>query len=131
MIGHMATILQLPSFLGASSVERMFNQRCLVFNMECVKKKNLLPTNRKVRKKNQIPKYYAFSSEETIMKIQDGSTKNLLTQWDTEEENRKILTVFGEKPPNLDGRWRRKTGKDQAIKRSKTSLPTWWWWWWT
>ena len=30
--------------------------------------------------------------------------KNLLTQWDTEEENQKILNVFGEKPPNPNGK---------------------------
>ena len=27
--------------------------------------------------------------------------KNLLIQWDTEEENQKILSIFGKKPPNL------------------------------
>ena len=27
--------------------------------------------------------------------------KNLLTQWDIEEENRNILSIFGKKPPNL------------------------------
>ena len=58
-----------------------------------------------------------------MRKIQDRSMKNLLTQWDIKEENQKILSVFGEKPPNLDGRWGRKTGKNQVIKRSKTSLP--------
>ena len=29
--------------------------------------------------------------------------KNLLTQWDTKEENRKILSVFDKKPLNPDG----------------------------
>ena len=71
--------------------------------------------------------------------------KNRLTQWDTEEKNRKILSMFGKKPPNLVGnkrekpnnqldkkppnlnkRWGRKIGKDQARERSKTSLLTWW-----
>ena len=37
--------------------------------------------------------------------------KNLLTQWDTKEENQKILNMFGEKPSNPDGRQGRKTGK--------------------
>ena len=46
--------------------------------------------------------------------------KNLLTQWDTEKENQKILSVFGEKSSNLDGRRRRKTGKDQAGEKFKT-----------
>ena len=85
--------------------------------------KNLLPTNRKVRKKNEIPKYYAPSPKGTMKKIQDQLIKNLLTQWDIEEENQKILSVFGEKSPNPNGRRGRKTGKDQAIERSKTSLP--------
>ena len=58
-----------------------------------------------------------------MRKIRDRSMKNLLTQWDTEEENQKILSVFGEKPPNPDGRRGRKTGKDQAIERSNTFLP--------
>ena len=38
--------------------------------------------------------------------------KNLLIQWDTEEDNRKILSVFDEKSPNSSRRWERKTGKD-------------------
>ena len=42
-------------------------------------KKNLLPTNKKVKKKNQIPKYYALSPKGTIRKIQDQLMKNLLT----------------------------------------------------
>ena len=33
MIGHMATTLQLPSFLGAISVERMYHQCRLVFDL--------------------------------------------------------------------------------------------------
>ena len=106
--------------------------------------KNLLPMNRKIKKKNQILKYHAPSPEETMKKIRDQLIKNLLIQWDTEEENRKILnvfgkkppnpdgkrgkktgkilSVFGEKPPNPDGRQGKKTGKDQARERSKTSL---------
>ena len=106
--GHVATTLQLPSFLGASSVERMSHQRCLVFDL-WNGWKNFLPTSRKVRKKNQIPRYHAPSPEGTMRKIRDRSMKNLLTQWDTEEENRKILSVFGEKPPNPDRKRGRKT----------------------
>ena len=82
-----------------------------------------MPTSKKVRKKNQISRYHAPSPKGTMRKIRDQLMKNLLTQWDTEEENQKILSVFGEKPPNPDGRRGRKTGKDQAIERSKTSLP--------
>ena len=54
-----------------------------------------------MKKKNQILKYYAFSLKGTMKKIRDRSIKNLLTQWNIEEENQKILSVFGEKPPNL------------------------------
>ena len=64
-------------------------------------KKNLLPTNKKMRKKNQIPKYHAPSPKGTMRKIQDQSMKNLLIQWDIEEENRKIISIFGIKTPNL------------------------------
>ena len=60
-----------------------------------------MPTNKKVRKKNQIPKYHAPRPKRTMKKIQDQLMKNILTQWDIEEENQKILSVFSEKPPNL------------------------------
>ena len=83
-----------------------------------------MPTNRKVWKKNQIPKYHTFSPERTMKKIQDRLMKNFLTQWDTKKENQKILNMFGEKLSNFDKRQKRKTGKDQAIEKSKTSLPT-------
>ena len=33
--------------------------------------------------------------------------------------------MFGEKLPNLDGKQKKKIGKDQARRRSKTSLLTW------
>ena len=33
--------------------------------------------------------------------------------------------MFGEKPLNLDRRWEKKIGKDQAKKRSKTFLLAW------
>ena len=57
-----------------------------------------------------------------MKKIQDQLMKNLLTQWDTKEENQKILSVFGKKPPNPGRRRGRKTGKDQVGKRFKTFL---------
>ena len=38
-----------------------------------------------------------------IKEIQDQLIKNLLSERDIEEENRKILSIFGEKPPNLIG----------------------------
>ena len=124
--------------------------------------KNLLPIDKKVRRKNQISEYHAPSPRGTMRTIRDRSMKNLLTQWDTEEENRKIHKVWlvknlltqrelrrktkdwqgeagndsegpdlvglmktwlgwlGEKPPNPNGRWGRKT--KQSI-RWKTSQP--------
>ena len=106
----MATTLQWSFFLDASFVERMFHQCCLVFNL-WNGWKNFLPTNRKVRKKNKIPKYHASSPKKTIKKIRDQLMKNLLTQWDTEKENQKILSVFDKKPPNPGGKWRRKPEK--------------------
>ena len=71
-----------------------------------------MPTSRKIRKKNQIPKYYTPSPKKTMKKIQDRLIKNLLIQWDTKEENQKILNVFGEKPLNFDKRQKKKIGKD-------------------
>ena len=44
-----------------------------------------------------------------MKKIRDQLMKNLLIQWDTEEENRKILSMFGKKPSTLVGNLRRKT----------------------
>ena len=122
--GYVAMILQLCSFLGANSVERMFYQRRLVFDL-WNGWKNFLLTSKKVRKKNQIPRYHALSSKGTMKKIRDWSMKNLLTQRDIEEENRKILIVFGEKPSNSSGKQGKKTGKDQAEERSKTFLLAW------
>ena len=60
-----------------------------------------------------------------MKKIRDQLMKNLLIQWDTEEENQKILSVFGEKQPNPDERRGRKTGKDKAKEKFKTFLLTW------
>ena len=59
--------------------------------------KNFLPTSKKIKKKNQISKYYTSSPKGMMRKIQDQSMKNLLIQWDTEEENQKILSMFGKK----------------------------------
>ena len=123
--GHVATTLQLPFFFGANSVERMFHQHCLIFNL-WNGWKNFLPTSKKVRKKNQIPRYHTPSPKGTIRKIQNQLIKNLLTQWDTEEENQKILSVFDEKSSNPGGRQRKKTGKNQVRERSKTSFFAWW-----
>ena len=44
-------------FLGVSSVKRVILQRCLVFDL-WNKWKNLMPIDKKVKKKNQIPKYH-------------------------------------------------------------------------
>ena len=73
-------------------------------------------------KKNQISRYHISSPAGMIKKIQDRSIKNLLTQWDIEKENQKILSVFGEKLHNLGKKQGRKTGKDQVRKRFKTFL---------
>ena len=50
--------------------------------------------------------------------------KNLLTQWRTEEENQKILSVFSEKSPNLQVEYflRGKPRGDWAEERSRTFL---------
>ena len=37
----------------------------------------------------------------------------------------KLNNQLNEKPLNSNGRWKRKTGKDQAGERSKTSLLVW------
>ena len=80
MVGHVAMTLQLLFYLGTSSVERMSDQHCLVFDL-WNEWKNLLPINKKVKIKNQIPKYYTSSLIEMMRKI------------------RKQL--INEKPPNL------------------------------
>ena len=45
--------------------------------------------DRKVRRKNQIPEYHAPSPKEYDENwyVSNQSMKNLLTQWDIEEEN--------------------------------------------
>ena len=54
--------------------------------------------------------------------------KNLLTKWGTEEENKKILSVFDEKPSNLQIEYflERKPRNDQAGKRSRSFLSACW-----
>ena len=81
--GHNITI---AFFLGASFVERVILQRHLVFCGMSNKTSFLL--DKKMRKKNQIPKYYALSSKEY-----------------NEEDTR----LFNEKSPNLVGILRKKT----------------------
>ena len=49
-----------------------------------------------MRKKNQISQYHAPSPKEMMKKIWDWLIKMLLTQWDIEEENQKILSIFSE-----------------------------------
>ena len=80
----------------------MIYQCCIVFDL-WNSWKNFLFMSKKVKKKNQIPKYHVPSPKGIIKKIWDWSIKNLLTLWDTEEENQKILNMFGEKPLNLIG----------------------------
>ena len=48
--------------------------------------------------------------------------KTLLIQYNTKEENQKILCVFSEKPLNFARRRRKKTKKNQAERRFKTFL---------
>ena len=58
-----------------------------------------------------------------------GLMKNLPTQ--TGGRGGKLNNQLNKKPPNPNGKWRRKTRKDQAEKRSKTFFLAWWWWWWS
>ena len=53
-------------------------------------------SDRKVRRKNQILEYHIPSSEvyNEDWYVNNQSMKNLLTKWDTEEENRKISEVW-------------------------------------
>ena len=76
---HVATTLQLPFFLGASSIERVIYECHWVFVL-WNKWKNLLPTNKKMKKKKQIPDYHTPSLERYDEEIWDQSMKNLLTQ---------------------------------------------------
>ena len=78
-LGHVAIKLQLFSFLGASFIEHMFHKYCLVFDL-WNRWKNLLLIKKNMRKKNQIPKYYAPSPKETIKKIWDWLIINFQTQ---------------------------------------------------
>ena len=99
--GHVATTLQLPSFLGASSIERVIYQRRLIFVL-WNGWKNLLPKSRKVRKKNQIPEYHAPSPEgydkEDTRSINE-KPPNLVGYWGGKPKD--PWNVIGKKPPNL------------------------------
>ena len=59
-------------------------------------KKTSYLLDRKVKKKNQIPEYHASSLEEynEDWYLCNQLIKNLLTQWDTKEKNRKIYEVW-------------------------------------
>ena len=46
-----------------------------------------------MRIKNQILKYHIWSPIEIMRKIQDQRIKNILNQWETEKENRKIYKI--------------------------------------
>ena len=52
--------------------------------------------DRKVTRKNRIPEYHASSPEvyDENWYMSNQSMKNLLTQWNTEEENWKISEVW-------------------------------------
>ena len=52
--------------------------------------------DRKMRRKNQIPEYHAPCSEgyNEDWYVSNQSMKNFLTQWDIEEENRKISEMW-------------------------------------
>ena len=52
--------------------------------------------DKKVKKKNRIPKYHTPSPKgyNEDWYVSNLSMKNLLTQWDTEEENRKVYEVW-------------------------------------
>lgn len=63
------TILQLSSFLRASSNERIVITIMYLIHRKI--EKNLLPISRKMRKKNQILEYHVLSLAGTIKKKQD------------------------------------------------------------
>ena len=63
-----STALQLPSFLGASSDERVAID--VVYPTWETIEKNLLLVDRKVRRKNQIPEYHVSSPGGTMRTIQ-------------------------------------------------------------
>ena len=122
--GHVATTLPLSSFLGASSVERIFHQCCLVFDL-WNSWKNLLLSSKKVKRKNQIPEYHVLSPKRLIRMIHEQSIdkkppnpvrywggkskdpkyvwwKTSQPWWEMGEENRKICEVWlVKKSPNL------------------------------
>ena len=65
--------------------------------------KNLLPRDRKVRRKNQIPKYYAPSPEGSMRTIRERSIDekplNPVRYWGGNPKD--LWDIIGEKPPNL------------------------------
>ena len=61
--------------------------------------------NKKVRKKNQIFEYHAFSPKKSIKIIQDWLIKIFLIQWDIKDNKQKILSIFGKKLANLQIRY--------------------------
>ena len=127
-----ATALQLPSFLGASSDERVAIDIAVdvVYLIRGTVEKNLLPIDRKVKRKNQIPEYHAPSPGGTMRTIQDRLMKNLLIQWDIEEENQTIHEVWLVK--NLLTQWDSWGGKPKADKMRPVMIMrdlTWLVWW--
>ena len=58
-------------------------------------------SDKKVMKKNQVFEYHTSSAKGYDKEDTRSIDKNLLIQSGTEEENQKILSVFGEKPSNL------------------------------
>ena len=114
--GHDITI---ASFLGASSVECIICQRYLVFVL-WHRWKNLLPINRKVKKKNRILEYLASSSKgydkEDTRSIDEKPPKpgRVLI-----EKNRKIHEVWlVKKLPNLQVGYLLR-GNRERIKQEK------------
>ena len=77
--GYVAKILQLSFFLSVSWIEHTIYSYHLVFNL-WNNFKNFLPKNRKMKRKNKIPKYYASNPIGTMKKIRNQSMKNFLTQ---------------------------------------------------
>ena len=92
----MATTLQLPFFSGASSIERVYGPLTLsgIRIVELVKK----PLAYWIRKRGGKTRFLSIMllAPRGTMKINIcviNQCKNLLTQWDTEKENRKIYKV--------------------------------------
>ena len=127
--GHMATTLQLHSFLGASSVERVIYRRRLVFVL-WNGWKNLLPINKKVRRKNQIFEYPSPSpkgyDEENTRSIDEKPPNPVGVLWKKTKRSMKSDWWKTSSPSRM---LRRKTGRELSKKKVWTSLPACWWWW--